>query len=182
MTAKRAGSFVVDGQSYPVLEFETKAHVERSVPVSDDLVEVLQRLKISSEGPYVFLTLDRLTTIGNKMADGTLRDIFEPINNVLRNFKRIQVRAFRTLQGDHTIGTIHDCRRTYCTVQADVVPPHRLQKLAGHADIKTTLGYYIHTDDAYDDVVRSAGLGRPDPDTTQDTKAGSAGSVTVDAA
>ena len=43
---------------------------------------------------------------------------------------------------------------------ADDVPPHRLQKLAGHASIETTLGFYIHTDDAWDDRVRSTGLGR----------------------
>ena len=161
---------------------EAKAHAERSVPISDQVAETLSRLRVSASGPYVFLTLRRLATIAKKMADGEWTETAEPINNVLRDFKAIQRRAFRILQGEHPVGTVHDCRRTYCTVQADVVPPHRLQKLAGHADIKTTLGYYIHTDDAYDDVVRSAGLGRSDPDTTQDTKAGSAGSVTVDAA
>ena len=174
VTAKRAGSVNVNGQSYPVLEFETKAHVERSVPIGDEVVEALQRLKAKTRGPYVFLTLDRLATIAAKMETGDLRDIFDPINNVLRDFKRIQARAFRTLAGDHTVGTVHDCRRTYCTVMADVVPPHRLKKLAGHADIKTTLGYYIHTDDAYDDQVRSAGLGRPEQDTPRTHLADSA--------
>ncbi len=73
--------------------------------------------------------------------------------------------GLRTLEGDHAVDTVHDCRRTYCTVMADIVPPHRLQKLAGHASIETTLKFYIHTDDAYDDQVRSAGLGRPVQDT-----------------
>ena len=47
-------------------------------------------------------------------------------------------------------------------------------RLAGHANIETTLGYYIHTDDAYDDQVRSAGLGRPEQDTTRTHVADSA--------
>ncbi len=108
----------------------------------------------------MFLTLQRLRTLDAKLRAGTLRPNYEPINNVLRGFKAIQRRAYRQLDGDHAIGTIHDCRRTYCTVMADVVPPHRLQKLEGHASIETTLGFYIHTDDAWDDQVRSAGLGR----------------------
>ncbi len=164
VTAKRAGSFTVDGRAYPVLEFETKAHSERSMEIADQVVEVLQRLKARTQSRYLFLTLKRLDAIAAGMKAGTLREGFSPVNGVLLNFQLIQRRAFSTLSGDHPIGTVHDCRRTYCTVMADVVPAHRLMKLAGHADIKTTLGFYIHIDDAYADQIRGASLGRPEQD------------------
>ena len=98
------------------------------MPICDEVVRTLQRLRAQTQSRYVFLSLDRLTQVG-----------------------AIQIRAFSQLQGEHMVGTTHDCRRTYCTVMADIVPPHRLQKLAGHASIETTLKFYIHTDDAWDD-------------------------------
>ena len=104
----------------------------------------------------MFIDLGRLDTLEAKAQAGTLRDGYEPVNNVLRGFKVIQRRAFAELEGDHPIGTIHDLRKTYGTWMADVVQLHRLQRLMGHADIKTTMTFYVDADDAYDERIRDA--------------------------
>lgn len=46
--------------------------------------------------------------------------------------------------------TMHDLRHTWCTRMATEykVLPNVLMRLAGHSRIETTLGYYVHTDEA----------------------------------
>src|SRR5262249_51717513 len=43
--------------------------------------------------------------------------------------------------------SLHDVRRSFGSRYASVVPAPVLQRLMRHADIKTTLGYYICVDD-----------------------------------
>ena len=102
---------------------QTKGHRDRRVPISPDVVSALRRLQaatIVAGGPFIGMG-----------------------NNLGRSWGRIRKRA------KVTDVSIDDLRRTFVTrlIRAGVSLP-TVQKLAGHADIKTTLRYYHSTDDA----------------------------------
>jgi len=52
--------------------------------------------------------------------------------------------------------TLHDQRRSFGSRYASVVPAPVLQRLMRHADIKTTMEYYMNVDDALDEAIRKA--------------------------
>jgi integrase len=52
--------------------------------------------------------------------------------------------------------TLHDFRRSFCCRYAPLVPAQKLQRLMGHADIRTTLAYYTDHDDGLDEAIRLA--------------------------
>ncbi len=149
VVAKRAGSFEVNGRTYPILPFEAKDHEFRAVPtLTEATCEVVRRLKERGDGSrYVFLRLDRLAHLDAKRRAGTLRARPELVNNLLRDFHGIQKEARALLarrqqvQAEHIdweIGSIHDCRKTFGCRAADVVPMRVLQGYMGHAKIETT--------------------------------------------
>ena len=89
--------------------------------------------------------------------DGNRRSRAETCNNVLRAFGRIQRQAAKRLSvDDWEIGTVHDLRRTFCTMMADVVPMHALQAWAGHSDIAVTARFYLEVSDSHADQARAA--------------------------
>jgi len=107
----------LDGDEPQVHFARTKSHKDRLVPINPDLVVLLRRLQamtLQQGGPFIGI---------RKKLTGT--------------WKRILDRA-----GIETL-TIHDLRRTYVArlIRAGVPLPS-VQKLAGHADIQTTLRYY----------------------------------------
>lgn len=53
--------------------------------------------------------------------------------------------------------TLHDIRRTFGTRLAPHVPAHVLQRLMRHANIATTLKYYISLDDGLADAIEKGG-------------------------
>lgn len=165
VTEKERGEFQVNGERYPVLDFTLKSHQLRSIPIGNDVVNALRRLQAKSGGSlYVFLGLKRLRALGDRLDAGTLPDDFEPVNNTLTDFQRIQRRAFRRLRGHHSIGTIHDLRRTYGTTMAHRgVPMVVLKKLLGHSSMRTTEVYYLDHDSGWDDQIRSITPGKSDP-------------------
>lgn len=106
---------------------------------------------------YLFVDLERLAVINEKMRDGTWRDRAETCNNVLRDFKVIQKTAAGHLGNDDwAIGNIHDLRRTYGTRLADVVPMHVLQKWMGHSDASVTARFYLGQSDHHAALARDA--------------------------
>ncbi len=165
--AKDAGEFQVDDRTYPILPWETKSHHNRSVPVSDEVVEVLLRLRDSASAdgsPCVFLKLARLATLGAKLEAGTLPDRYQAINNVLTRFQQFQRRAFATLGGRHRIGTVHDMRKTYGTNMAMAgVPIVVLCKWMGHSSVQITERFYVGVDDSWDARARLITSGKSDP-------------------
>ena len=163
--AKRSGSFTVGKQTYPILAWTSKSYHDRTVPIPQETVTVLQRLKAKSGGSvYAFLSLDRLTEIGAFMAsnDDKLPGSYKLVNNLTRAWASIQDDAQQKLskaQGEHYAWdhrTIHDMRRTFGSMAAQYVPAHELQKLLGHANITTTQRFYLAVGDDMAERVRSA--------------------------
>ncbi len=165
VTAKTAGEFQVDSKTYPILPWESKSHHNRSVPVSDEVVEALLRLRDSADAdgsPYVFLKLARLATLGAKLKAGKLPATYQAVNNVLTRFQQFQRRAFATLPGRHRIGTVHDMRKTYGTNMAMAgVPIVVLCKWMGHSSVQVTEKYYVGVDDSWDARARLVTAGKP---------------------
>ncbi len=165
ITAKKAERFTgVDGKDYSTLDWSPKTYGIRTIPVPDQTIAVLRRLRDESDGsPYVFVSLKRLGLISAKMRAGVRRDRAETCNNILRNFRLIQRRAASRLGGeDWQTGTIHDLRRTYGCRMADVLPMYVLQRYMGHRDISTTTEYYLTLQDHHADTARAA-FDRPEP-------------------
>ena len=68
-------------------------------------------------------------------------------------------REFRKLRDRAGVsgGTMHDFRRTCITNWLkDLVPPHEVQRMAGHSSIETTMKYYVKVDSTAMDRVREA--------------------------
>ena len=163
-----AGRFTVDGSSYPLLPWKAKAKASyRTVPLPTATVDVLRRFKLKAgRSAYVFMDLGRLARLDAKMTAGTLRRNYEPVNNLLRDFKlEIQPKARAMLADqrgvqlddvDWEVGCIHDLRDTYGATMSWHVPANVLMRLMGHSDIKTTMNYYAHATASEDSLVRSA--------------------------
>lgn len=137
MLALPWGRIRLEGDEPQVHFADTKSHRDRIVPINPDVVDVLLRLKaqtLQAGGPFIGMA-----------------------GNLSRQWCRIRRQA-----GLDDI-TLHDCRRTYVTrlILAGVSLP-TVQKLVGHADVKTTLRYYnwVSTKDLRDGVkklLRQAG-------------------------
>lgn len=166
VSAKRTGTFEAGGETYPILEWSAKSHHERSVPLPDDTLEMLERLQLKTGGSaYVFLSLHRLAAIQRHIRDGKLSAKFDLVNKLSRQFQEIQDLARSALAKRRQIkvegitwshGCLHDIRRTRCTWKADVAKMSTLQKWAGHEDIATTATYYCETTDDEAQRVRTA--------------------------
>ena len=168
VNAKRIGEFSTNGTSYPILEFEAKDHETRVVPtLSVETVKMLRRMKEASEGNrYVFLSLSRLAHLGAKRDAGKLRPRAELINNLLKTFQeKIQPAAGNFLARQRgvnldrltwEVGSLHDCRKSFATMTADIVPMHVLKMYLGHADISTTARYYLAASNTHAERVRAA--------------------------
>lgn len=111
----------LDDGDASVLFTHTKGRKDRSVPVDDDVADVLLRLKaktLQAGGPFVGLA-----------------------DNIGRMWRRIVEHA-----GTLNV-SMHDLRRTFVTrlIQCGVPLP-TVQRLAGHSNIKTTLAHYNRVD------------------------------------
>lgn len=151
--ARKAGSFDVGGDSYPILPWSAKARSShRSVPMSEEAALELRKLQAKSDqSSYLFLTLDRLRSIQDRVESGTLRTDAVVMNNTLRDFQRIQRAA---LGPDAELGTIHDIRKTFGTHAAHRVPMHVLQECMGHSTITTTATFYTKVRDEDAQAIR----------------------------
>ncbi len=149
---KDAGRFTVNGETYPILAWETKVHEERTVPLPGGVADMLRRLQLRSGGTrYVFLSLERLEAIDGRMKAGRWRPTADLVNNLNRGFEAIQRAAHRHIADlrrvnlddvPWTIGSLHDLRRTYATEAATDVDLLTLCRWLGHADPKTTREFY----------------------------------------
>ena len=162
-----AGDFTVDGKAYTLLSWTAKAKASyRTIPLADETGAELRRRKAKAgNSRYVFIGLERLEVIGCRIQAGELRPNCELVNNVLRRFKEsIQPQARALLakrrgvkveEIDWEIGCIHDLRDTFLTGVKDL-PIDVLQRIAGHADLATTIRFYTHATERDADVVRAA--------------------------
>lgn len=122
--------------------WEPKGRKYRTLPLLSNVAELLIGLKneLLNGQPYLLLTEIRYWQIQKFKKKGILsprvRSI--PDENFSKPFRHIVERA----RISH--GTFHDLRKTYLTEMAESgMPIHWLQELAGHADSKTTMKYYV---------------------------------------
>ncbi len=121
----------LDGNEPQVHFTDTKSHRDRIVPINPDVVDALRRVRVQTMqavGPFVGMDKP-MQRRWDKLIDTAGVARFTP----------------------------HDLRRTYVTrlIRANVSLP-TVQKLAGHADIKTTLRFYnwVSMDDMRAGVAR----------------------------
>lgn len=161
VTRKQAGSFSIRGEAFPILDWETKSHEERTIPLPTATLQRLQRFRLTSGGSrYVFLTLDRLRAIQRRLDAGTWKPKSELVNNLRARFGTIQRRARRLMAERQGVtlaevewerGCFHDLRRTWGTYMAQFVECFQLCEWIGHADPKTTRDhYYCGGSEAYE--------------------------------
>lgn len=166
VSAKRPGQFTVGGKSYPVLAFSCKSHRERAAPLIPEVAKLFQRLKMRSGGSiYPFLSLNRLAILAatedttQELGSGKL------VNNVLRTFKRLQVKVRTALAEQRGVpveriewrlGCVHDLRKSFATHMARHISMVELQKLMGHASLTTTGEYYVAVGDDLAEKVQAA--------------------------
>lgn len=106
----------------------TKAREDQWIPMHPNLVELLNAFR---------------------EAKGRVFALSESPEEVSRKFSRMAKKAGLS-------ATLHDLRRSFGTRYASVVPAQVLQKLMRHADIKTTLEYYVNLDDGLDAAILKA--------------------------
>lgn len=166
VSAKRPGSFMVAGKSYPILAFSCKSHRERKAPLIPEVAKLFQRLKMRSGGSiYPFLSLNRLAILAatedttQELGSGKL------VNNSLRTFKRLQVKVRAALaeqrgvpveRVEWRLGTIHDLRKSFGTHLSKHVSMVDLKTLLGHSSIATTGEYYVAVGDDLAEKVQAA--------------------------
>lgn len=119
-----------------------KSSQRRIVPLADPLSTMLCELladEVPNGQPYLFLDEKRYWFLRRHLQAGTLTDRWRlwPDENFGNAFRRLRRRA------GIEQGTFHDLRRTCLTYWSRYLPPQEVQKLAGHADIETTMRYYL---------------------------------------
>ena len=129
---------------YKVFAWEPKSRKSRGpFALPDRTVAALSALKVSSEPtPYVFLfPVDLTRTEAHITKYGNLPD--RCVGSTGKNFARI-CKQVADLLGEWQSGrTFHTLRKTFASDMAEHVMPPVLQDLCGHADIKTTMAYYV---------------------------------------
>lgn len=150
----KAGTFKVDGETYPLLAWTAKRpRSYRVVPVPADTIQALRELQLQSGGsPYLFLSLTRLRTIQAAQDAGKWRANGELVLNVLRDWKALQA---RTLAAGAKPCTVHDCRKAFCTHAADLIPIHTLAEIVGDT-VAVLTRYYTKAKDEHADTLRKA--------------------------
>lgn len=123
----KATTFKVGDVEYPVLQWTAKTENRyRTVELGDDAVAALRQLeKVNDGSVYVFLSLERLRLLKAKAAATGKRGRSSLVNNALRDWKAFQERV---LGENAEVCSIHDCRKTYCTLQSAAGMP--IQDLA----------------------------------------------------
>ncbi len=122
-----------------IAAWRPKDHDPRTIPVPDYTVSLLSRLHAAAEpgAAFVFLSAARVAWIRARREAGTWSEGRSVLNNVNEHFKTIA----------HRVGvvqvTLHDLRRSCITHWARKIAAPVVQALAGHADIHTTLRYYV---------------------------------------
>ena len=121
------------------IAWQPKSRKNRYIPIPETTVALLARMQ--SEAPsgsaYVFVPTERIEYAKQLQARGQWPEDRPIVNNLTRNFKR-----FASAAGVSDV-SLHDLRRSAITHWARRLPVHVVKDLAGHANIQTTLRYYI---------------------------------------
>lgn len=118
--------------------WSTKNYQSRRVPLTDGLGNILAEIvaELPAGQPYLMLTERRYFGIQQMRQAGKMEER-------LRTTPDENVRPWRNiLSSTNIVGTFHDLRRTAITRWTWNMPAQNVKKLAGHADIATTMQYY----------------------------------------
>ena len=138
--------------------FTVKNKSCRSVPMPAQVIFLLEKLQGEKVQGCPFPFLNKDSWKGTRLWGGIKakwNNLWEAgrakewinrflMNNCLREFQRHCKRA-KIITNEKL--TIHGLRKAYGTNVANIAPMHTLQKLMGHASIKTTMTYYVHNSD-----------------------------------
>lgn len=123
-----------------MLDWAPKSRRSRTIPIPRFTIDSLARAQADADegadNPYILISTHRLKMIRAALAKGVWREGRPPINNVNREWQQI----IEAAAIPHA--TIHDLRRSCITNWARKLPVHVVQKLAGHANLSTTIKYY----------------------------------------
>ena len=111
----------------------------RMIPIPERTMALLGRMHADAQpgSGFVFVSPARIEWIRQKREAGTWTEGQDVLNNVTKNFQR------RARNGGVTDVTLHDLRRSCITHWARRLATPVVMRLAGHADISTTLRYYV---------------------------------------
>jgi len=118
--------------------WSAKNYQVRRVPLNESLGNLLAEIvtELPAGQPYLMLTERRYFGIQQMRIRGAM-------NDRTRTCPDENVRPWRNILAATEInGTFHDFRRTAITRWTWNMPPQDVKKLAGHADIATTMQYY----------------------------------------
>lgn len=120
-------------------KWQPKDHDSRTIPVPIQTMNLLAELHtLAPEGAeYVFVPPERIEWIRTKREAGNWREGQATLNNVNKNFQR------RASKAAVTDVSVHDLRRAAITHWARKLAVPLVKELAGHADISTTMRYYV---------------------------------------
>lgn len=136
-----------------VLPWEPKDTDRRDVPLDKRAVALLaaRQSDVHLTSPYVFVSAKRLATIRHAIDRGE----WKPTRRWVRNYN-VALDQMK-LSAEIDVGCFHDLRvSAICNWLAAGVNPHEVQKLAGHADLTTTMAHYALVDESALDRARDA--------------------------
>ncbi len=118
----------------------------RTVPLPPEVVAMLKRRALASDSAYLFLDAKRVARLEARVGRGEgLPDRL--VNNFGRVWAEVLEKARAACPGKWEARTYHDLRKSYLSLMAQRLPsPKDLQRLAGHASIATTMGFYVGTE------------------------------------
>jgi len=140
--------------------FHVKDGEKREIPLPEHTVKILLDWhEQAPEGtPYILITPERYQRVLQRWRKLGIKDhLWENrfmVNNALRSLKVHLRRAEINLDGQFSI---HTLRKSFAQNMANSgMPPRTLQYLLGHADIETTMKYYVQVDENAAALVRTA--------------------------
>ncbi len=122
-----------------VAAWRPKDRDSRTIPVPDHTIDLLTQLHAHAPdgSEFVFLAPERTAWIRSKREAGTWKEGQAVLNNVTKNFKR------RACKAGVARVCVHDLRRSAISHWARKLAVPIVKELAGHADIATTMRYYV---------------------------------------
>ena len=134
-----------------VVAWSPKDTDRRTIPLPDEVIPLLTQLRLKAgDCPYAFVKPERHRFMMERCAAGNRPP--DVVNNFTRRWHRILEK------GKVPQCEFHSLRKTCVTNWLESgVPPHEVQKWAGHSDIKTTIKYYAKVDkEAFERVRRAS--------------------------
>ena len=142
LTWDKIGKDTITIDDNEAIDFSIKGHTARELPIIKSIADVLESQKQYQQKKRIKTDFVFCTKNGTKFSN---RNIYRKITDT---FKKYEIKGIY-----NTPLSPHSLRHTFCTLLLDSgCPPTKVQKLMGHKDLKTTLGYARDIGSTYDYV------------------------------